>query len=157
MRTYRESEAEVPPGLPLGWAQIAAARELVPRDIGELPYGSGDLITRSLWLVRVGEWGIYTRACLPIDDRLDMGDPENVRTICELMGGLIHPPSCHDDEVSYVILRRPATPDPSPADEHIFRLIREATAEHATGSWTFFTAGPDGARELEFPKYEANE
>ena len=119
MRNYRESEAEIPPGLPLGPAEIAAAYDFVPRDIGELPFGSDDLITRSLWLVRVGEWGIYTKACLPVDDRLDLGDAGNVRAMCGLMGDLICPPSCHDDEVSLVILRRPAPADPSPADEHI--------------------------------------
>ena len=84
MSTYRESDVEIPPGLPLGPAQIAAAYDFVPRDIGELPFGGDDLITRSLWLVRVGEWGIYT------------------------------------------------------------------TVGHETGPWAFFTAGPDGARELAF-------
>jgi len=150
MSTYRESDVEIPPGLPLGPAQIAAAYDFVPRDIGELPFGGHDLITRSLWLVRVGEWGIYTKACLPVDDRLDLGDAENVRAMCGLMGDLIRPSLCHDDEVSLVILRRPAPADPSSADEHVFRLIREATVGHETGPWAFFTAGPDGARELAF-------
>jgi hypothetical protein len=64
------------------------------------------------------------------------------------MGMLISPSNCHVEEEALVILRRPAPPDPSPADECIFRLIREAATDHETGPWSFFITGPDGAREL---------
>jgi hypothetical protein len=50
----------------------------VPLDLGTLPFGPDDVITRSLWLVYVGEWGIWTHASLPVDNRLDMDmdDPD---------------------------------------------------------------------------------
>jgi hypothetical protein len=148
MTNYLESEDEIPPGLPFGPAEIAAARDYEPRDLGTLPFGPDDVITRSLWLVYVGEWGIWTHAVLPVDNRLDMGDPDKIASECELMGMLIKPSNCHDGEEALVVLRRPAPPNPSPADECILRLIREATADHETGPWSFFITGPDGAREL---------
>jgi hypothetical protein len=120
----------------------------VPRKLGTLPFGPNHEITRSLWVVFLGEWGFWTHAVLPLDNRLDMGDPDNIARECDLVANLIDPPGCHDDEEALVILRRPAPPDPSPADEHIFRLIHEAAATRETAPWSFFIAGPVGAREL---------
>ena len=108
-------------------------------------------MTRSVvacWVIYMGVWGIWTHAVLPVDNRLDMGDPENIAGVCELVAGLIGPSICHEDEEALVVLRRPASPEPSLADEHIFRLIREAAATRETAPWSFFVTGPDGAREL---------
>ena len=146
------AEAEdIPPGLPLSAADRALARYDVPRDLGALPFGPDDTITRSLWVIFVGEWGIWTRASLPLDNRLDMGDADDVAFMCDLTASLIEPPGCHEGEEALVILRRPAPPDPSPADERIFRLIREAAATRETAPWSFFITGPGGARELHAP------
>jgi len=144
-------ETDIPPGLPLTAAELALAHFDVPRELGTLPFGSDDKITRSLWVVFIGEWGIWTHAVLPLDSRLDMGDPDSIARECDLVASLIRPSACHDDEEALVILRRPAPAEPSPADEHIFRLIREAAATRQTAPWSFFIAGPDGARELHAP------
>jgi hypothetical protein len=146
------AEAEdIPPGLPLSAADLALAHDNVPRDLGARPFGPDGTITRSLWVVFVGEWGIWTRASLPLDNRLDMGDQDDIASMCELVASLIEPPGCHEGEEALVVLRRPAPPDPSPADERIFRLIREAAATLETAPWSFFITGPGGARELQAP------
>lgn len=150
MEDHAKAE-DIPPGLPLTAADLALARDDVPRDLGALPCGPDDTITRSLWVVFVGEWGIWMRASLPLDNRLDMGDVDDIAGMCDLTAGLIEPPGCHDGEEALVILCRPAPPDPSPADERIFRLIREAAATRETAPWSFFITGPDGARELHAP------
>ncbi len=150
------AEEDIPPGLPLTAADLALAHFDVPRDLGALPFGPDDMITRSLWVVFVGEWGIWTHAVLPVDDRLDMGDPDNIAGLCDEVALLIRPPRCHEDEEAIVVLRRPAPPGPSPADEHIFRLICEAAATRETARWSFFTAGPDGVRELRAPTTSAD-
>jgi hypothetical protein len=150
MDEYAEAE-DIPPGLPLSAADLLLAHYDVPRDLGTLPFGPDDTITRSLWVVFVGEWGIWTRASLPLDNRLDMGDPDDIARMCELVADLIGPPGCHDDETALVVLRRPAPPVPSPADQRIFRLVRDAAATRKTAPWSFFITGPDGARELPAP------
>jgi hypothetical protein len=142
------TEEDIPPGLPLNAADLALAHYDVPRHLGTLPFGSDDQFTRSLWVVFLGEWGIWTHAVLPLDNRLDMGDPEHIASECDLVANLIGPSLCHDDEEALVVLRRPALPDPSPADVHIFRLIHEAAATRETAPWSFFITGPTGAREL---------
>ena len=147
----RAEAEDIPPGLPLSAADRALVRHDVPRDLGALPFGPDDTITRSLWVIFVGEWGIWTHAVVPMDNRLDMGDSDSIAVECDLVASLIAPPGCHDDEEALVILRRPAPPEPSPADEHIFRLIREAAATRETAPWSFFITGPDGARELHAP------
>jgi hypothetical protein len=51
-----DAEAEdIPPGLPLSAADRAMARYDMPCDLGALLFGSHDTITRSLWMVFVGE------------------------------------------------------------------------------------------------------
>jgi hypothetical protein len=150
MDSYVEAEG-IPPGLPLTAADLAVAHCDVPRHLGTLPFGPDDSATRSLWVIFVGEWGIWTHAVVPMDNRLDMGDSDSIAVECDLVASLIAPPGCHDDEEALVILRRPAPPEPSPADEHIFRLIREAAATRETAPWSFFITGPGGARELYAP------
>ena len=80
-----------------------------------------------------------------------MGDVDDIARMCDLAADLIKPPGCHEGEEALVVLRRPAPPDPSPADERIFRLICEAAATRETAPWSFFITGPGGARELHAP------
>ena len=150
MDDYVEEE-DIPPGLPLSAADLLLAHYDVPRDLGARPFGLKDSITRSLWVIFVGEWGIWTRASLPLDNRLDMGDVDDIARMCDLAASLIEPPGCHEGEEALIVLRRPAPPDPSPADQRIFRLVRDAAATRETAPWSFFIAGPGGARELGAP------
>lgn len=142
------SEAGIPPGLPLTPADLALAHFDVPRDLGTLPFGPDDKITRSLWVIYVGEWRTWTHAVLPLDNRLDMGDPGDIEGTCDLVAHLMSPRGGYGDDEVLVILRRPAPPHPSEADWHICHLIREAAATCETAPWSFFITGPDGAREL---------
>ena len=89
-------------------------------DLGAMPFSSGALISRSLWVIFIGEWGAWTHAILPVDDSLDMPDKENIAGLCDLVGSLIRPPRCHDDERAMIVLRRPGSPEISEADAHIF-------------------------------------
>ena len=54
MDEYAEAE-DIPPGLTLSPADVALAHDDVPRDLGALLFGPDDTITRSLWVVFVGE------------------------------------------------------------------------------------------------------
>jgi hypothetical protein len=140
------NETDIPPGPPPTPADLALAHFDVPRDLGTLPFGPDDKITRSLWVVYVGEWRIWTHAILPLDNRLDMGDPANIEGTCDLVAHLMSPRVSYEEVL--VILRRPASPHPSEADWRICRLIRKAAATRETAPWSFFITGPDGAREL---------
>jgi hypothetical protein len=60
-----------------------------------MPFGPDDKITRSLWVMFIGEWGVWTRAALPVDNRLDMPDAENIAWLCDFTGSLIRPSLCH--------------------------------------------------------------
>ena len=106
------------------------------------------LISRSLWVIFIGEWGVWTHAVLPVDDRLDMPDKESITGLCDLVGSLMSPPLCHDDEKAMIVLRRPGPPEISEADGYIFRLVRQAAIGRETASGTFHVVGPDGIREI---------
>jgi len=134
--------------LPLSEADQAALRLAMLRDLGAMPFSSGAPISRSLWVIFIGEWGAWTHATLPVDDRLDMPDKEDIAGLCDLVGSLIRPPRCHDDEKAMIVLRRPGPPEISEADAHIFRLVRQAAACRESAPWTFHVAGPDGIREV---------
>ena len=118
------------------------------RDLGAMPFEPGALISRSLWVILIGEWGVWTRAVLPVDDRLDMPDQENITGLCDLVGSLIRPPLCHDDEKAIIALRRPGSAEISEADAYIFRLVRQAVIGRETAPWTFHVVGPDGIPEV---------
>ena len=134
-------------GLPLTEADRAAARQEVPRRIGALPFPPGAAFTRSLWLVFAGARGAWTHKVLPIDDRLDMPDREHVAGLCGLVGMALEFPLHHADEEALVVLRRPAPAVLTAADACIFRLVCQAAVDRKTAPWTFYVAGPDGARE----------
>jgi hypothetical protein len=134
--------------LPYSEADQIALRLAVLRDIGSLPFRPGALFSRSLWVIFIGEGGIWTRAILPIDASLDMPDKETITGLCHLVGSLIRPPGCHNGEKAMVVLRRPGPPEISAADAYIFRLAHEAAAGQETAPWAFYAVGPDGVCEL---------
>ena len=134
--------------IPLSEADQTALRPALLHDLGAMPFESGALISRSLWVIFIGEWGVWTHAVLPVDDRLDMPDQENITGLCDLVGSLIRPPVCHDDEKAMIALRRPGPAEISEADAYIFRLVRQAVIGRETAPWTFHVVGPDGIREV---------
>jgi hypothetical protein len=134
--------------IPYSEAALIALRPAVLRDLGSRPFPPGALISRSLWVVFIGEGGIWTRAVLPVDGSLDIPDEEHIIGLCHLVGSLIRPPGCHPDEKAMVVLRRPGPPEISEADAYIFRLVRDAAAGLQTAPWAFYVVGPDGVCEL---------
>jgi len=60
--------------LPLSEADQTALRPALLHDLGALPFRPDALISRSLWVIFIGKWGVWTHATLPVDDRLDMPD-----------------------------------------------------------------------------------
>jgi hypothetical protein len=134
--------------LPLSEADQAALRPALLRDLGAMPSTPGAPISRSLWVIFVGEWGAWTHAVLPVDDSLGMPDDENLTGLCDLIGSLLRPPRCHDDEKAMIVLRRPGSPQVSDADAHIFRQVRQAAARRETAPWAFHVVGPAGTREV---------
>ncbi len=128
-------------------AQIAAARLDVPRRLGILPFQAGAARSRSLWVIFLGKRGTWTHAVLPIDDRLDMPDRQDIADLCKRAAVCLTYPLSHEDEQALVILRRPAPPVISAADAYIFRLVCEAAIARETAPWTFYVTGPDGAKE----------
>ena len=134
--------------IPLSEADQTALRPALLHDLGAMPFESGALISRSLWVIFIGEWGVWTHAVLPVDDRLDMPDTESISGLCALVGSLMSPPPCHDDEKAMIVLRRPGSVEISEADAYIFRLVRQAAIGRETAPWTFHVVGPDGIREV---------
>ena len=134
--------------LPLSEADQTALRPVLLHDLAALPFRPGVLISRSLWVIFIGRWGVWTHATLPVDNRLDMPDKENITGLCDLVGSLIRQPLCHDNEKAMIVLRRPGSVKISEADRHIFRLVRQASGGRVTASWTFYLVGPDGIREV---------
>ncbi len=141
--------------IPLSETDQTALRPALLHDLGAMPFESGALISRSLWVIFVGEWGAWTRAVLPVDDRLDMPDRKSITGLCDLVGSLMRPPPCHDDEKAMIVLRRPGPTEVSEADAYIFRLVRQAVIGRETAPWTFHAVGPDGIREV--TEYEASQ
>ena len=50
--------------VPLSEADQAALRPALLRDLGAMPFEPGALISRSLWVLFIGEWGVWTRCNL---------------------------------------------------------------------------------------------
>lgn len=133
--------------IPLTGSELAAARQNVAGHLGTHPFLPGAPSSRSLWVVFIGEWGIWTHAMLPIDDRLDLPDRAHIARLSEIAGLCLAPAKCHDNEEALVVLRRPGPAVISEADAYIFRLVCEAAAGRDTAPWTFYVTGPDGARQ----------
>jgi hypothetical protein len=138
--------------IPLSEAGQAALRPALLRDLGAMPFEPGALISRSLWVIFIGEWGVWTRAVLPVDDSLDVPDRKSIAGLCDLAGSLVRPSLCHDDEKAMIVLRRPGPAEISEADAYIFGLVRQAAARRETAAWTFHVAGPDGTCEVTEPE-----
>src|ERR1022692_3534783 len=51
--------------LPLSEADQTALRPALLDDLGTMPFESGALISRSLWVIFIGERGVWTHAVLP--------------------------------------------------------------------------------------------
>lgn len=134
--------------LPLSKADQAALRPALLRVLGTMPFLPGAPISRSLWVICVGAWGVWTRACLPVDDSLDMPDRGNITGLCGLAASLIGSPLCHSDENAMIVLRRPGPAEISEADAYIFRLVCQASVGRRTVPWTFHLVGPHGIREI---------
>jgi hypothetical protein len=134
--------------LPLSEADQAALRPALLRDLGAMPFTPGAPISRSLWVIFIGEWGAWTHAVLPVDDSLGMPGDENLTGLCDLIGSLLRPPRCHDDEKAMIVLRRPGSPEISEADAHIFAQVRQAVARRETAPWAFHVVGPAGTHEV---------
>jgi hypothetical protein len=113
-----------------------------------MPFESGALISRSLWVIFIGEWGVWTHAVLPVDNRQDLPDRKSISGLCDLVASLMRPPVRHDDEKATIVLRRPGPAEISEADAYIFGLVRQAASGRETAPWTFHAVGPDGIREV---------
>jgi hypothetical protein len=133
---------------PLSEAGQAALRSAFLQSLCSLPFSPGALISRTLWVVFIGASGAWTRATLPVDDRLGMPDEKSISGLCDLIASLISPPLCHGYEKAMIVLRRPGGAEISEADAHIFRLVRQATADRKTMPWVFQVVGPAGIRQV---------
>lgn len=118
--------------LPLSEVDQAVLRPAILHNLGSLPFEPGALISRSLWVIFIGEWGIWTHATLPVDDRLDIPDEESIGGLCGLIGSLI----------------RPGPAKISEADAYIFNLVRQAAVGRETAPWSFYVVGPYGIQEI---------
>ena len=87
-------------------------------------------------------------ATLPVDDRLDVPDQENIAGLCDLVARIIRPSLCHNDEKAMIVLGRPGPVEVSEADLHIFRLVREAAVGRETMPRAFHVVGPAGISQV---------
>lgn len=134
---------------PIQPIDIALARFQLASRIGKQPFDEDEEeCSRSLWVVVAGDWGVWVRAVVPVDDRLDAEDRANLTARCEAVADLLGAPECYGYTTAAVVLRRPAPDKPSRADRQIFRLLHKAAATRATVPWWFFVAGPDGYMPL---------
>jgi hypothetical protein len=132
MDTYFEEGAEPPrprprediPAFPfpIEPIDISLARFQVASRIGQLPFDGYEASTRSLWLVFAGDWGVWVRAVIPVDNRLDAEDRATLAAKCAEAADLLGEPECYGIAIAAVVLRRPAPDKPSRADRQIFRL-----------------------------------
>ncbi|HEX3516266.1 MAG TPA: hypothetical protein VHT26_19935, partial [Trebonia sp.] len=67
---------------PIEPIDIWVARWQVASRIGKLPYDGYDECTRSLWLVFAADWGVWVRAVIPVDNRLDAEDRATLTAKC---------------------------------------------------------------------------
>jgi hypothetical protein len=133
---------------PIEPIDISLARWQVASRIGKLPFDGYEACTRSLWLVFAGDWGVWVRAVIPVDNRLDAQDRATLVAKSAEAADLLGEPECFGVAIAAVVLRRPAPGKPTPADKQIFRLLTKAAATRDTVPWSFYVAGPDGAWPL---------
>jgi hypothetical protein len=134
---------------PIEPIDISLARMQVAGRIGKLPFDDEyEECSRSLWVVFAGDWGVWVRAVIPVDNRLDAGDPATVAAKCGDVADLLGEPECYGIAIASVVLRRPASLRPSRADRQIFRRLMKAAATRDTVPWSFYVTGPDGSLPL---------
>jgi hypothetical protein len=158
MDTYFEEDTEPPQPRPLEDIpafpfpiepiDISLARFQVASRIGKLPFDDYEECTRSLWVVIAGDWGVWVRAVIPVDNRLDADDRATLIAKCVEAADLLGEPRCYGIAIAAVVLRRPAPVKPSRADRQIYRLLTKAAAARDTVPWSFYVAGTDGALPL---------
>jgi len=160
MDTYQDEEDTLTPRdpedipqfpFPLDSIDISFARFQVASRIGKLPFSTYEECSRSLWVVFAGEWGVWMRAVVPVDDRLDAGDPVAIAARCAEVADLLVEPDCYGIVVAAVVLRRPAPSKPTRADRHILRRIANAAAARDTVPWSFCVTGFEGFFPLRLP------
>jgi hypothetical protein len=160
MVTYQDEENALTPRdpedipqfpFPLEPIDISIARLQVASRIGSLPFNEHEWSGRSLWVVFAGHWGVWIRAVVPLDDRLDTGDPATVTARCTEVADLLVEPDCYGVAIAAVVLRRPAPSKPTPADRHIARRVAKAAAARDTVPWSFCVTGFDGFFSLRVP------
>jgi hypothetical protein len=130
---------------PIEPIDIALARLQVASRIGMVPFDEYEKCSRSLWVVFFGDWGVWTRAVIPVDSQLEPGDPAVIAARCDEVADLLRDPECYGLAIAAVVLRRPAPARPGRGDRQVLRRLIKAAATRDTVPWTFFTAGPDGA------------
>jgi hypothetical protein len=133
---------------PLSEADQTALRSALLHDLGALPFSPGALVSRSLWIIFIGRHGAWTHATLPVEESLGMASREGMAGLCDLVGSLVRPSVCHEDEKAMIVLRRPGSAEISEADACIFRLVHEACAGRKTAPWAFYVVGSGGMREV---------
>ena len=123
-----------------------ALRDDVLRRLGTMPFLPGALISRSLWLIFICPWGFRNPVVLPVDDRLDLPEPDDIASWCDLLAHFIEHP--RREETALVVLRRPGSAEVSNADKYIYRVMRESAVGLQTAPWAFYVTGPDGVQRV---------
>lgn len=136
---------------PLEPITISLARFELAHRISKLPFSPYEEVTRSVWVAFAGDWGVWVRERIPVDDRLDMDDPANLTAKCDAVAGLLVDPDCYDIAIATVVLHRPGPPKPTPADRKMLRLITKAAAARDTVPWSFFIVGSEGYAPVRRP------
>jgi hypothetical protein len=93
-------------------------------------------ISRGLWLYFICQWGFQSRAVLPVDNRLDRRDPDNIAGLADLLA-LFMSHSMGGDQ-ALVVLTRPGPTEITDGDEYIFHVLREAATRYETVPWAFY-------------------
>jgi hypothetical protein len=136
---------------PLEPTDISIARLQVASRIGQLPFDEYEECGRSLWVVFAGHWGVWVRAVVPVDDRLDAGDPATIRARCAAVANLLVAPDCYGVVIAGIVLRRPAPSKPTRSDRQILRRIAKAAAVRNTVPWSYYVTGFEGFFPLRLP------
>jgi hypothetical protein len=92
------------PEPPLTEAGQAALRDDVLSQLGTGPFPPGARISRSLWLILICQWGFRNPATLPVDDRLDPPELDNIASLCHLLARIMGRLR-DDDETALVVLQ----------------------------------------------------
>ncbi len=111
-----------------------------------MPFEPGARISRMLWLILICPWGFRNPVILPVDDRLDLPEPDAIAGWCDLLVHFMERPM--RDVTALVVLQRPGPAEISDADRYIFRVMCQAAAGLQTMPWAFYVTGPDGVQQV---------